>query len=341
MASSFGQRVLTTTQDELLPRVVDTILNSNVFLTRIMKATKKWSGEQMKFPIKYQKNTGGSSFFGYDSLGTGAADTRVRLVFDPKFYSIPVSLPLTDLAVNEVSEAKIIDLMAVEMESSAHDMADDLGTIFYSDGTGNSSKDHLGLAALVDDGTTVATYGELSRSTYGTLASTVTASGGTLTLAKMATLYNACSSGSQKTTVGLCPEAVFSLYEQLLTPQERISKDVSTMKGGLIGGTGYTGLFYKGFPVLADEKCTAQTLFFLNEDFIDFYALPFPMTEAVKYKTVIEGNDYGQPQGLGFSWSGWIKPINGASIVGHIYLGGQLIGRNPKRDGKLTGITGV
>ena len=335
-------RIQTTTQDTLLPKLVDTVLNGNVFCTRIIGAAKKWSGEQMKKSVKVSKNTTGSSFSGYDLLSTTATDNRVKLAFDPKFYSIAVSVPLTDLSINAVSETKIIDLMSAEMETAAQDMADDIGTLFYdSDGTGNDSKDFQGLAAIVDDGGTVATYGGQPRGTYTTLKATETASGGTLTLAKMATLYNAITSGSQKPSIGLCNETVFSLYEQLLQPQERIAKDVSMMKSGLTGGTGFTGLYYKGFPIVADEKATSGSLFFLNEDYIDFYALPVAMTEEVKYKTVTEGNDYGQPLGLGFSFSGWVKPANQAALIGHIYLGGEMISWNPKRHGKLTSITGV
>lgn len=339
---SWGTRITTTTQDKLAPKVVDTILNSNVGLTRLVSNAKKWRGENMKFPIKYEKNATGQSFAGFDTFSTNATNNRVNLVYYPKFYQITVALPLDELSVN-ATEEKVIDLAAVEMASAAQDMADDLGTIFYGDGTGNGSKDPLGLKALCDDGTTVATIGELSRATYTTLCSTKTASGGSLTLDKMATLHNAVSSGSQKVTVGLTTEAIFSLYEKLLTPQERVAKDVSTMKSGLIGGTGYTGLFYKGFPILKDEKCTSQYLYFLNEDFIDWVALPVAMTEAIKYKPdMIEGNDYDSiPKGLGFSWSGWIKPANSATLVSHIYLGGNFITTNPKRHGVLTGITTV
>ena len=340
MASSFGNRILTTTQDKLLPKVVDTILNSNVFATRMLKAAKSWSGEQMKRAIKVSKNTTGTSFSAFDTFSTSATDNRVKLVFDPKFYQITVALPLTELSVNNVAETKVIDLMTAEMEGAAQDMADDVGTILYADGTGNGSKDPQGLGAIVDDGTNVGTYGELSRTTYTTIKATSTASGGTLSLAKMNTLYNAIRSGSQKPTIGVCDETVWGLYEQLLQPQERINKSASTSKG-LRAGTGYTGLDYKGFAILADEKATAQTLFFLNEDMMNWYALPMAMTTPVKFKTVTEGNDYGQPMGLGFSWSGWIKPSDSATVVGHIYLGGNLIDWNPKRSGKLTGVTSV
>lgn len=343
-----GTRVTTTTQSKLLPKVVDTVLNSNVLATRVLSKAAKWNGERMKFPVKHAKNTTGTSFSGFDTLATSATDNRVNLEFVPKFYQMTVALPLDELSVN-ATEEKVIDLAKLEMASTAQDMADDIGTIFYGDGTGNSGKDFLGLEAIVDDGTNASTYGTLSRTTYNPqLRSTVTASSGTITLAKMSSLYNAAARGSQKPTLGLTTEAIFSFYESLLQPQERIAKDVSVMKAtgnmgkvgqGFVGGTGFTGLFYKGFPILADEKCTSGVLYFVNEDFLDWYALPMAMTSPVKYRSQIEGNDYSEVEGLGFSWSDWIKPTNSASIVGHIYLGGELISANPRMHAKLTGIT--
>ena len=58
------------------------------------------------------------------------------------------------------------------------------------------------------DGTSVATYGGQSRTTYTTLAATKTASGGSISLDKMETLHNAVTSGSVAPTVGLCNETV-------------------------------------------------------------------------------------------------------------------------------------
>src|SRR4029079_8690505 len=223
---AFTNRVLSTTQDKIMPRVVDTVLNSNVLLTRELSATKKWKGETLKFPVKLTSNTTGTSFSGFDTFATTAVQTRNLLQFNPAFYQITVSLPLDELSVNAVDESKVIDLIEVETASSAQDMADGLGTIFYADGSGNSSKDPLGLAALVDDGTNVASIGGLTRSTNTTLKGTVTASSGVVSLAKMPTLYNAMTSGSIKPTLGLTTPAVFNLYEQLLQPQERIAKDV-------------------------------------------------------------------------------------------------------------------
>jgi hypothetical protein len=354
--AAMGTRVTTTTQSKLMPYLIDTFLNSNVFATRQIGAAKRWSGERMKFPIKWKGNVTGTSFAGYDTFSTAATDNRVNMEFVPKFYQITVTVPLDEVWVNNTDE-KVMDLIGVEVVGSAQDMANDIGTLFYSDGTGNGSKDFLGLAAIVDDGGAVATYGTLSRATYTTIQGTDTSSSGTLTLAKMDTLYNAATSGAQHPTCGFTTEAVFSLYGQLLQPQERINKDVSMIKTmgnmgkagtGFQGGTGFTGLFFKGFPILGDEKCNSGELYFINENYVDFYALDAAkaskagLAEAIPYKSVdIQGNDYSDMQGLGFCWSGWVKPTNSASIVGHVYLGGELIGTNPKRNAVLDSITSV
>ena len=340
MAELYGQRVQTTVQTKYLPFVVDTVLNSNVLFQRVVRGAKKWSGRTLRAPIKTSKNTTGQSFRGFDTFSTSATDNRQYLEYAPSFYQITCALPGDELSVAD-TEDKVLDMMKLTIQSDTEDMADDLGTIFYADGTGNGSKDPLGLSAIVDDGNSVATIGGLSRSTYATLASTVTASSGTLTLAKMDTLQAAVASGAQKPTAWYTTETVFNLYGQLLRPQEAIYKEATKMKGGLFGTTGFTALEYAGKPIVMDEKCTSGALIALNENYVDWYALPFFNAKPVAYKSQIEGNDYDAPIGLGFSWSDWIIPANAGAVVGHIYFGGQFVTTNPKRHGKLTGITGV
>jgi hypothetical protein len=352
MAELYGQRIQTTVQTEYLPFMVDTILNSNVMFQRVVRAAKKWSGRTLRVPVKVSKNSTGGSFKGFDSFSTAATDNRQFLEFTPSFYQITCALPGDELSVAD-TESKVLDLMKLTLQSDTEDAADDLGTIFYADGTGNAAKDPLGLAALVDDGSSVASIGGLSRTTFTTLKSTVTASSGTLTLAKIDTLWIAVASGSIAPTATFTTAAVFNFYGQLLRPQERIVKEVGQMKGsGFAGGTGFggpnadtkgfsSGLVYNGRPVLMDEKATSGIFAMVNEDYIDWYALPYYGAKAVAYKEQDKGNDYDAPLGLGFSWSDWIIPANSASVVGHIYFGGQFITTNPKRHGKLTGVTGI
>lgn len=341
---SLGNRIDTTTQTEYLPYLVDTVLDSNVFFTRQVRAAEMgaWKGRKIQIPVKVSKNSTGQSYSGFDTFSTAATDNRILLDFENSNYQITSSLPGDELAVNaNAGENAILNLVKTTLSSDSQDMADDLGTMFYGDGTGNSGKDFLGLGALVDDGSNVATIGGQSRSTYTTLQSTVTASGGNLTLASMDTLWDNVSSGSQVPTIGITTESVFSLYGQLLRPQERITKTLSPVKGNITGSTGFTALEYRGKGIVADEKCTSGYLYFLNEDFIHFKGLPSYDSKPVKYSGKIEGNDYSSMEGLGFSSTDWIRPTNQDAYVLHMYFRGQLITSNPKRHGVLTGITGI
>jgi len=190
------------------------------------------------------------------------------------------------------------------------------------------------------DGTDVATIGGQSRSTYSTLAATVTASGGTLTLAKMDTMWDAITSGMQSPTLIPTTPTVFSLFGQLLQPQERINKSVGLAKG-LKSGTGFTGLDYRDTAVLADEKCTSGYMYFLNENTLEWRAGQMPETTPVPFMSQMEGHEYSDVKGLGFSWGGWAKAFNAAAKNGYIYLAGEFIVKNPKRNGVLTGVTGA
>lgn len=340
-------RLNTLTNTYLLPKVCDTVLRENPLTEKVLSEPEKWRGEQIKKSIKVSKNTNGTSFAGFQTLPSQAVNTRQFLLFPAKFYEIDVTVPLTDLAVNATDDEKVLDLAEAEMTSSAEDMADDIGNIFYLDGTGNNSLNFNGLANIVDDGTTATTYGGLSRTTYPTLKSTVTASSGTLSLTKMATLYNAITDGTIMPSMGITDRPTFALYEQLIEPKNRIYITVPEVrksnKEGLAGTAGFTTLTYKGFGIIPDRKATAGYLFFLREEDLEFRALEkMPEMEPVRFiEKGFQDNDYENIKGLGFHWTGWVKPVNQLAYVGRVVLGGEFWSMNPRRHGVLTGITSI
>ena len=95
-------RVSTTTNSRLDAKVVDLILNSNVFATRMLAAAKPWrSGSQIEKSVKVSKSSNGGSFLGMDVLSTSTVDNRIKLTFSPKFYAMTVTVPLTDVWTNQ------------------------------------------------------------------------------------------------------------------------------------------------------------------------------------------------------------------------------------------------
>lgn len=330
--------------EEIVPRVVDTVLRSNTFATKMLSKTKRFGAATMDFPIKYQVGTAIQSFLGFDALPTSFTDTRVLLKYNPKFVAANVALAGTDILANNTA-AKVLDLTKLEMQSRAQDLADGLGTMMWSDGTGNSGKDLLGLAAIVDNGNSVATIGGLSRATYTTLQSTVTVAA-TLSLATMRTLYNAIADATVAPTRSYTDYPTWALYEQLLQPQEKIFKEVNIVPN-YKGYEGFSGLMYAGMEIVPDRKATTGVMMFLNENYLDFYGLDADLEAFEGSKKVdvagklFTGNQYNEVSNLGFYWTGFIKVNTQFAFNSFIVLAGNLLTDNPRRHGKLVSITGI
>ncbi len=341
---AFDNVVDTLTLEDIVPNVVDTVLRANTFTTRMLSKTKKFKAATQDFPIKYQVGTAIQSFLGFDTLPTSFTDTRVLMKYNPRFVAANVALAGTDLAANNTQQ-KVLDLTEIEMISRAQDLADGIGTMLWSDGTGNSNKDFLGLGAIVDNGNSVATIGGLSRSTYTTLQSTVTAAS-TLSLATMRTLWNAIADATVVPTRIYTDYPSWSLYEQLLQPQEKIMKEVN-MSPTYKMAEGSSELSYVGMGAVADRKATTGNMDFLNENFLDFYALDTDLAAFEGSKKVdvasklFSGNSYNQTSNLGFYWTGFIKSNNQFAFNSFIVMAGNLVSANPRRHGRLTGITSI
>ena len=341
---AFNNVVDTITLEEIVPRVVDTVLRGNVFATKMLSKTKKFDAATQDFPIKFKVGTAIKSFIGFDTLPTDFTDTRVLMKYNPRFATANVALAGTDIAANNTVR-KVLDLTKIEMIPRAQDLADGIGNMLWADGTGNSNKDFLGLGAIVDDGSTVSTIGGLSRSTYPTLASTVTAAS-TLSLATMRTLFNAIADATVVPTRSYTDYPTWALYEQLLQPQEKIFKEVNIVPN-YKGYEGFSGLMFAGLELVPDRKATAGQLVMLNESFLDFYGLDVELDAFEGAKKVevasklFAGNSYNEVSNLGFYWTGFIKSNNQFAFNSFIILGGNLCTDNPRRHGKLTGITGI
>ena len=68
----------------------------------------------------------------------------------------------------------------------------------------------------------------------------------------------------------------------------------------------------------------------------------FPESEPVKFvEKDFEDNDYENIKGLGFHWTGWVKPVNQLAYVGRVVLAGEFWSKNPRRHGRGYDILGI
>ena len=334
--STFSDFVLSVTNQVYVKKVVDNILNGNFGLMRFLSNSRPWpGGDQVVLPIKIAASTGGGSYSGLDTFSTAQSSERIMASVDPRQSYRSVVISGIQQAVNQ-GDGKVLDLLATEMESKAADMKDDLGTQFYSNGTGNTNKDITGLAAAVDDSTNVVTYEGISRSTYTQWRSTYT-SDATVTLPDFATDFNAAKIGAEDPTLILSTPAVFNIYEALMDQDVRYNlqftgydqiygKGLPRKSGNLAQGQGFNSLYFRGIPFVADEKCTTGRMYTLNEAHIFFLTFgKHPNHSAEKN---------------GFFWTGLKEPVNQDGSVGQFLWYGNLASDGPRFSAVRVAITG-
>lgn len=356
-----SNRIEGFTNRRLLAKVVDNVLSSNTYASRLMGMGKRFTGKTLDVTIKVTDSDQGEWFTGLETLNSTASDTTIELSYAHNALSQPVVSIMLESMANSGPEQQI-DLDQYKVEEAVAEAVVKLGAAVYSTGSGDQV---LGLGAHVDDGTDVGTIGGQSRTAYSVLNATRTASGGTLTLAKMATLDDTISAtgiADESPNIGVTTKTVWGLYEQLLQPQVRNSY---TMDGGQVlpvrgnqivtrkdaGATGgFTALTFRGFPIIKDDACTAQNLFFLNERYLFWAGRNIVPT---KWSGLLQRVSLGQartiqgvasvvpPSDFGWFFQPYQAMPNAAGMIGRYYVVGQMIGTQPRRQGRSTGITGV
>ena len=330
--SDFGPIVDTTTKDGLIPKVADNVLYKSPLLMRFLKrrqAAQAWgevTGKSVIFPIKYQKSTQGGWYSGFDTFATNQSNTRVLAQLYPKQLYWSVGASGIQIAVNKGPDG-VLDFLSTEMSSVADDMADTLCDGLYSAGTGTSNKEITGLQAAVNDGSDTATYAGLARGTYTTWVSYEDDDSEAINRADLAALFDGAQTGSEKPTIIVTTPAIWTTLEGLAmgtisfnNPMSGLSREYGTMTDagvsrGQTGELGFTTLFFRGVPVVADEKCTSGRIYLLNENHIGMAFWPYP--DFPGYVTKSEYN--------GFCWTGLKMPTNQDASVGQLLFYGQLV----------------
>ncbi len=359
-----NNRIDPTTERRLHRKVVDNVLSSTTFASRAMGMGKAFRGKVFDIPVKITDSGLGEFFAGLETLSSAASDTLIELSYAQTAFAQPqVSIMLESFA--NAGPEQSIPLDSFKFEEAVMEAVSVLGTAIYN-GTSAANKP-LGLESHVDDGTTAGTIGGQSRTTYSGLNGTVTASGGTLTLAKLATLQsaiNASGLASEGSTLNLTTKTVWDLYERLLQPNVRADynssggpalgirdKTLSRSVGALEGRAGFTALSWRGIPVVADDAATSQVWYMINERYLYWAGRTVVPSEyrgqvskiSLGLGKVTEGvgAQHAPPSDAGwFSQAMQMMP-NQAGMIGRFYVIGQMIGSQPRRQGKLTGVTGV
>ena len=345
---AFSQEVQDLCNNNIALKVVDGVLAGNLAAFRFIGNGKKFRGHNHPVEMKYQKSSLGGSYTGMGNFSTAVEANTVKLIWDPKSYAQPVTVENLTLAVNK--NDGVIDYLKYRMASAQQDMIDDVGDIFYGAGAGS---DFDGLAKIIDNGAVSATYGGQARSSYDSLDADITTSVGTLTIDHLAASIDAISIGKEEPTIILTTKAIFSIIERLLFPTTQSQYNAGngygylTRRGftqgkqGLAGQLGYRSLSYRGLPIVADDKCTAGYIYYINEKWLYWAGLTHPVHGTVNLGTGAIDSPIEVPsKNHGIAWSGLKEPINADGETGQFFLYGQLVCEQPRFMACDQGVTG-
>ena len=310
--SSFDE-ILSTTLKNYIPKLTDNIFSARPLfyaLTNGQTIRRISGGAKIVVPVIYGTNSTAGSYAGTDSISTTAQTGISAAEYDWKQYAATVTINGMEEAKNN-GEAQIIDLLEGKIFQTQETIIENMNTMFWGDGQGNSQKDMNGLNNLVGTGMTIggidATDGDNSwwRSTLRN--GPADAGAGVLTVAAMATVYNTVSVGNDQPTIIITDQDEYEAYEALLDGQIRYT-DTDVADGG------FQNLLFKGAPVTFDSDSNLDgKMFFLN----------------TKYLQLVAHSD------VWFKPTPFVRPTNQDAVFSQLLVYGELTVSNRARQGMI------
>jgi hypothetical protein len=266
--------ISSVTEELFIPKLVDNIYNSNPVFMRMKERGIKYSGgRDIVQPVLYAQNSNVLAYTGFDTLNIDATTEVTSAKYDWRQYAVAVNIDrLTELKNSGMSA--VLDLVQAKLQNAEKSLSDTLGTDLYT-GQGGTYKTMNGFDQMVDDGTNVATYGGINRSTDGDpwWKASYDANGGTgrtLTLALMREWVGDVTIGADGPTLITTTQKVFNKVWELYQANQRF---VNTNEG--LGG--FQTLMFDGIPIVVDSKVpidtatTNERMYILNESYFDLF----------------------------------------------------------------------
>jgi hypothetical protein len=220
-------------------------------------------GLTIRRPVLYALNDTVGSYDGYDPIDVTPQDGFGYAEYSWKQYAGSVTIDGKTEALNEGS-ARIIAILEAKMEQLRLSTTEAMNTMLWGDGTGNSSKNFLGLQAIV---AATGVLGGIDSSTETWWKSNVQA--GAISLATTAgvkslnSILNSLQLVHSKPDFEFTTQANFESYEALAVPNIRFN-DVK------LAELGFQAISHKGAELMYEGNVPSGYWYFLNSDHLEF-----------------------------------------------------------------------
>lgn len=303
------------TKRQFIPLLVENLKRANVLTMRLLGKSKPTAhGTKVLQPVEYGRTNAKGFYRGYDQLNITPNEFMTDATFDWSQAYASIAISGLEESMNSGSE-RVIDLLTAKFKNAEKSLKELFANNIYGGGDGTNGTLVSLNKMLMQSGT----FGAIDRSTNdwwrGGFYEAPFAVGTTWANIDIQALLRKGVSkltfGSEVPTIIVVPHHIFDKYEESLVSQQRYGGSSKEL-----ADSGFRNLLFRGIPVVPDDACPKDRIYFLNENYITFRHHP-------------QRN---------FVFSGYQKPVDYDQKVGQILWFGQMTCSAPITSGCYYGL---
>lgn len=263
------------TRRAFIPKLVVQIYNSTPLMAALIANSQTATGGVSSVTCNVQgaaytsvQWSDASASFNQPAITQGAWNTEQNLKL------MICAVPFIGMEGIVQQDHAITSLIEARMNDAANNMMDSAATALYNNTT--DPQQFIGLPGAIDDGTTLATYGNLNRNTYTWWQSKKYSAGNVNPTRQNILQYIAgtVKNAAEMPTFGVCGFGTWTLLAQDFVGQEEYvvtpgSSFASSEENG--PSAAFTALKVANVPIYADPYCPEGTVYFVNTNYLNLY----------------------------------------------------------------------
>ncbi len=267
MATGTNQldEIFATTFPKVKRELADNITSETPLLAALNlhdKVTED-GGRTIDRQVMYALNTTPGSYDGYDPVDVSPQDGFGYATYSWKQHSGAVTIDGRTELLN-MGEAQIIPILKSKFEQLKLSTEMDFETMLWGDGTGNSSKDFLGIQAIIKASGTLGGI-DPSTETWWKSRNVSTDLGMTTTavVTALTSMLNSLKLVKSRPRFEFTTQENYEAYEALAVPQVRFT-DLRMAE------LGFDAIAHKGAEVMYASDCPDGYWYFINPEHLEF-----------------------------------------------------------------------
>lgn len=305
--------LLTTTMENRdIKDIQDGVFNDLVLIKHLTdkNAVRRAGGASITVPLRTSKNTTAGFYDGFQTISTTPQDELTAAQYKWKQAAISVSVSGREERIQNAGQYAVLDLVQSKIKGAEESLKDAINTALYAAAPASSD-----IGSLVTSIDATSSIGDINSTTYSFWQSTVT-SGGSFAaqgLSDMRTLWSTLEVKSPQapTDLILTTTTIYNYYEGALTAQQRYAPMDKT------GNASFDALQFRSAPIRYDAAATSGVMYFLNSKCMEL--------------DIHSGTD--------FIMRDWVPSINQDAKTALFMVGLELVIKNRRKLGKITGVT--